>query len=148
MDEGAPVMPEEYVRKDVFDAHTQRIEAVVDKKLAEIRGEMSELRGEIAELRGEMAELRGEVHAGLARYEAIAMETRGEVRALAAHIDSLEFWGAIIIGAAAVFFTVAQYFQSKRETIANEVKEQVRELRKTVLELVEAGKIAGKPTAV
>lgn len=132
-------MAEEFVRKDVYEADMRRIETLMEKTLLEMRADNDKLRNEV---NGAISELRGEMQTGLAKYEAIALETRGEVRALAAHIDSLEFWGAIIIGVAAVFFGLAQYFQSKRETIAAEVKEQVRELRKTVLELVEAGKIA------
>ena len=85
----------------------------------------------------------------LAEYKAIALETRADVRVLTAqigtleaHISAMEYWGAIIIGAATIAFGLAQYFQSKRETIASKVREEVNELRKTVLALVDAGKIA------
>ena len=128
-------MADEFVRKDVYEADLKRIETLIDKAVAEMRADNEKLRSE-------MTGLRGELQTGLARYEAIALETRGEVRALAAHIQSLEYWGAIIIGAATIAFGLAQYFQSKRETIAAKVREEVNELRKTVLALVEAGKIA------
>ena len=128
-------MADEFVRKDVYEADLKRIETLIDKAVAEMRADNEKLRSE-------MTGLRGELQTGLARYEAIALETRGEVRALAAHIQSLEYWGAIIVGAATIAFGLAQYFQSKRETIAAKVREEVNELRKTVLALVEAGKIA------
>ena len=109
-------MAEEFVSKEVFNARMDRMEAIIEKNLAE--------------------------------YKAVALETRSEVRVLAArietleaHISTLEYWGAIIIGAATIAFGLAQYFQNKRETIATKVREEVNDLRKTVLALVEAGKI-------
>ena len=110
-------MPDEFVNKEVYEADLKRIEALLEKNLAE--------------------------------YKTIAIETRGEVRVLAerigtleAHISTLEYWGAILIGAATIAFGLAQYFHSKRETIAAKVREEVNELRKTVLMLVDAGKLA------
>lgn len=145
-------MPEEFVRKDVLDANIQRIEAVVDKNLAELRGEMNELRGE---MRSGFALMNERMEKNLAEYRAVVgdiraevSDLRGDVKALAGHLQALEFWGAIVIGTAAVFFALMQYNQNKREIAANESKEETRELRKTVLELVEAGKIAGRAAAV
>ena len=120
-------MAEDFVRKEVYEADLRRIETMMEKTLVELKADNEKLRSEM--------------QVGLARYEAIALETRGEVRALTAHIQSLEYWGAIIIGAATIAFGLAQFFQSKRETIAAKVREEVNDLRKTVLALVEAGKI-------
>ena len=110
-------MAEEFVRKEVYEADLKKVEALLEKNLAE--------------------------------YKAIALETRADVRVLAerigtleAHITTMEYWGAILIGAATIAFGLAQYFQSKRETIAAKVREEVNDLRKTVLMLVDAGKIA------
>ena len=121
-------MPDEFVRKEVFDARMDRMEAIIDKTLIEIKADNEKLRSEFSTFR---AEVRADVN-----------ELRGEVHALTAHIQSLEYWGAIIIGAATIAFGLAQFFQNKRETIAAKVREEVNELRKTVLMLVDAGKIA------
>ena len=141
------------MRKEVFEARIDRMEAIMEKTLAEMRadneklrsdvkGEIAELREEFNGLRGEFNGLRSEMQTALAQYEAIAIETRGEVRALSTHISTMEYWGAFIIGSATIIFGLAQYFQSKRETVAAKVREELNELRKTVLALVEAGKIA------
>ena len=155
------------MRKEVFEARIDRMEAIMEKTLAEmradneklrsdvkgeiaelreefngLRGEFNGLRGEFNGLRGEFNGLRSEMQTALAQYEAIAIETRGEVRALSTHISTMEYWGAFIIGSATIIFGLAQYFQSKRETVAAKVREELNELRKTVLALVEAGKIA------
>ncbi|MBR1672202.1 MAG: DUF1640 domain-containing protein [Fretibacterium sp.] len=139
-------MADEYVRKEIFDARMDRMEALLEKTLIEMKSEVNQLRTEMNQLRTEMNQLRTEVKADIGQLRADVRaeisDIRGDVRALSAHIESLEFWGAIIIGAVTIGLSVAQYLQSRRETIAAEVKEQVRDLRKTVLELVEAGKIA------
>ena len=132
-------MAEEFVNKEVFNARMDRMEAIMEKTLMEMKADNEKLRGEFntlrAEVRADINELRGEVRADI-------NDIRGDVHALTAHIQSLEYWGAIIIGAATVAFGLAQYFQSKRETIAAKVRDELNELRKTVLALVEAGKIA------
>ena len=143
-------MAEEFVNKEVFDARMDRMEALLEKTLMEMKADNEKPRGELradneklrsevntlrAEVRADINELRGEVRADI-------NDIRGDVHALTAHIQSLEYWGAIIIGAATVAFGLAQYFQSKRETIAAKVRDELNELRKTVLAIVEAGKIA------
>ena len=120
-------MAEEFVSKEVFDARMDRMEAIMEKTLMEMKADNEKLRSEFSTFR---AEVRADIN-----------EIRGDVHALTAHIQSLEYWGAIIIGAATVAFGLAQYFQSKRETIAAKVRDELNELRKTVLALVEAGKI-------
>ena len=132
-------MPEEFVRKEVFDARMDRLEAIMEKNLSELR---TEIKATNERMEQGFALINERMEKNLARYEAIALETRGEVRALTAHITTMEYWGAIVVGAATIVFAIAQYFQSKRETIATKVREEVNELRKTVLALAEAGRIA------
>ncbi len=132
-------MPEEFVRKEVFDARMDRLEAIMEKNLSELR---TEIKATNERMEQGFALINERMEKNLARYEAIALETRGEVRALTAHITTMEYWGAIVVGAATIAFAIAQYFQSKRETIATKVREEVNELRKTVLALAEAGRIA------
>lgn len=132
-------MPEEFVRKAVFDARMDRLEAIMEKNLSELR---TEIKATNERMEQGFALINERMEKNLARYEAIALETRGEVRALTAHITTMEYWGAIVVGAATIAFAIAQYFQSKRETIATKVREEVNELRKTVLALAEAGRIA------
>ena len=132
-------MAEEFVRKEVFDARMDRLEAIMEKNLSELR---TEIKATNERMEQGIALINERMEKNLARYEAIALETRGEVRALTAHITTMEYWGAIIVGAATIAFAIAQYFQSKRETIATKVREEVNELRKTVLALAEAGRIA------
>lgn len=132
-------MAEEFVRKEVFDARMDRLEAIMEKNLSELR---TEIKATNERMEQGFALINERMEKNLARYEAIALETRGEVRALTAHITTMEYWGAIVVGAATIAFAIAQYFQSKRETIATKVREEVNELRKTVLALAEAGRIA------
>jgi len=132
-------MPEEFVRKEVFDARMDRLEAIMEKNLSELR---TEIKATNERMEQGFALINERMEKNLARYEAIALETRGEVRALTAHITTMEYWGAIVVGAATIAFAIAQYFQSKRETIATKVREEVNELRKTVLALAEAGRTA------
>lgn len=132
-------MPEEFVRKEVFDARMDRLEAIMEKNLSELR---TEIKATNERMEQGFALINERMEKNLARYEAIALETRGEVRTLTAHITTMEYWGAIVVGAATIAFAIAQYFQSKRETIATKVREEVNELRKTVLALAEAGRIA------
>ena len=42
-------MPEEYVKKDVFDARMDRMEALLEKTLIEIKSEVGQLRSEMKE---------------------------------------------------------------------------------------------------
>ena len=160
-------MAEEFVRKEVYETDLKRVETLLEKNLAEfkaiasdihadvsaLRGEFNtfraEVRADVNEIRGDVSALRGEFNTFRAEVRADVNEIRGEVRVLAehigtleAHITTMEYWGAIIIGAATIAFGLAQYFHSKRETIAAKVREEVNELRKTVLMLVDAGKIA------
>ena len=111
----------------------------MEKNLSELR---TEIKATNERMEQGFALINERMEKNLARYEAIALETRGEVRALTAHITTMEYWGAIVVGAATIAFAIAQYFQSKRETIATKVREEVNELRKTVLALAEAGRIA------
>ena len=132
-------MPEEFVRKEVYEADLRRM----DQRFDSLEKRMDErFEGLQTSMREGFALINERMEKNLARYEAIALETRGEVRALTAHITTMEYWGAIVVGAATIAFAIAQYFQSKRETIAAKVREEVNELRKTVLMLVDAGKIA------
>ncbi|MBQ9563977.1 MAG: hypothetical protein IJU98_00185 [Synergistaceae bacterium] len=128
-------MAEEFVRKEVFDARMDRMEALMEKTLIEIKADNEKLRSEFntfrAEVRADINEIRGDVRVLAA-----------QIGTLEAHISTLEYWGAILIGAATIAFGLAQYFHSKRETIAAKVREEVNELRKTVLMLVDAGKLA------
>ena len=132
-------MPEEFVRKEVYEADLRRR----DQRFDSLEKRMDErFEGLQTSMREGFALINERMEKNLARYEAIALETRGEVRALTAHITTMEYWGAIVVGAATIAFAIAQYFQSKRETIATKVREEVNELRKTVLALAEAGRIA------
>ena len=132
-------MPEEFVRKEVYEADLRRM----DQRFDSMEKRMDErFEGLQTSMREGFALINERMEKNLARYEAIALETRGEVRALTAHITTMEYWGAIVVGAATIAFAIAQYFQSKRETIATKVREEVNELRKTVLALAEAGRIA------
>ncbi len=132
-------MPEEFVRKEVYEADLRRM----DQRFDSLEKRMDErFEGLQTSMREGFALINERMEKNLARYEAIALETRGEVRALTAHITTMEYWGAIVVGAATIAFAIAQYFQSKRETIATKVREEVNELRKTVLALAEAGRIA------
>ena len=117
-------MADEFVRKEVYEADLKRIETLLEKNLAEYKVIASNTHAEVTELRGEVRVL------------------AAHIGTLEAHITTMEYWGAILIGAATIAFGLAQYFQSKRETIAAKVREEVNELRKTVLMLVDAGKMA------
>ena len=116
-------MADEFVRKEVYEADLKRIETLLEKNLAEYKAIALEMRADVNEIRGEVRVL------------------AEHIGTLEAHITTMEYWGAIIIGAATIAFGLAQYFQGKRETIAAKVREEVNELRKTVLMLVDAGKL-------
>jgi len=132
-------MPEEFVRREVYEADLRRM----DQRFDSLEKRMDErFEGLQTSMREGFALINERMEKNLARYEAIALETRGEVRALTAHITTMEYWGAIVVGAATIAFAIAQYFQSKRETIATKVREEVNELRKTVLALADTGRIA------
>ncbi|MBQ9526296.1 MAG: hypothetical protein IJR68_01685, partial [Fretibacterium sp.] len=101
-------MAEEFVRKEVFDARMDRLEAIMEKNLSELR---TEIKATNERMEQGFALINERMEKNLARYEAIALETRGEVRALTAHITTMEYWGAFIVGAATIVFAIAQYFQ-------------------------------------
>ena len=158
----------EYVRKDVFDATIQRIDqrfdalekrmderfnamnAKMDQGFAQLRAEMKasndRLEQEIKATNDRMdqgfALMTERMEKNLAEFRNISLEIRSDVRALSTRVDSLEYWGTIVFGAAALLVGVMQYFHSRRESDIKKHKEELLELRKVVISLVDAGKLA------
>ena len=60
-------MAEEYVSKEVFDARMDRMEALLEKTLVEIKSEVGQIRSEMkesnAQLRGEIGQLKSDMQA-------------------------------------------------------------------------------------
>ncbi|MBQ8692820.1 MAG: hypothetical protein IJ576_01385 [Synergistaceae bacterium] len=74
-----------FIRKDVFDARMDRLEAIIGEKLTQFRGEMKE---EI-------------------------LDIRGDIKAINARIDGLQngvYWGFAVLGVLLAFTTFAPSF--------------------------------------
>ena len=98
-------MPEEYVKKDVFDARMDRMEALLEKTLIEIKSEVGQLRSEMKEsntqLRSEMNQLRGEMEQLRTEVRSEIGQVHTEIRRLDSRIDSVQatvYWGFALMG--------------------------------------------------
>ena len=121
-------MAEEYVSKEVFDARMDRMEAIMEKTLTEVRMEVSaavnSMKEDNAQLRSEVkediAQLRSEVKADVAQLKEDITQLRTETRALDTRIDSVNtridsvqtsvYWGFALMGLILAFTTFAPAF--------------------------------------
>ena len=101
-------MAEEFVNKEVFDARMDRIEAIVEKALIEMKADNEKLRSEVnAAINGMKAEnekLRSEL-----KTEIRMLDTR--VDALGSRIDTVQttvYWGFAIIAIVLAFLPTIQ----------------------------------------
>lgn len=107
-------MPEEYVKKDVFDARMDRMEALLEKTLIEIKSEVGQLRSEMKEsntqLRSEMNQLRSEMGQLRTEVRSEIGQVHTEIRRLDSRIDSVQatvYWGFALMG---LFVTMLGFF--------------------------------------
>ena len=131
-------MPDEFVNKEVFDARMDRMEAIMEKTLMEMKADNEKLRSEMRE--------------NNTRLEAQIEVVSTRVDALSTRIDSVQttvYWGFALMGLILAFTTFApallEFVKGLRRpavVLDTKLREEVAELRKTVLALVEAGKIA------
>lgn len=86
-----PSFGEDYVRKDTFDAHMQRIEALMERNLIEQRAMNERLNTKLDSLRDEMkrdvTNLRTELKGDMA---SLRTELKGDIKALDAKVYALE----------------------------------------------------------
>ena len=90
-------MAEEFVNKEVFDARMDRMEAIMEKTLMEMKADNEKLRGEMNEFRSEI------------RSEIRMLDTR--VDALGSRIDTVQttvYWGFAIIAIVLAFLPTIQ----------------------------------------
>ena len=131
-------MPDEFVKKEVFDARMDRMEALLEKTLTEMKMDNEKLRSEMRE--------------NNTRLEARIEVVNTRIDAMSARIDSVQttvYWGFALMGLILAFTTFApallEFVKGLRRpavVLDTKLREEVAELRKTVLALVEAGKIA------
>ncbi|MBQ7262357.1 MAG: hypothetical protein IJR14_01430 [Synergistaceae bacterium] len=116
--------PDGYVRQDVFDARMDRMEALLEKTLIEIKSEIatfkSGVREDIATFKSEMKEenaaLRAEMKKDVGR-----LETKIEV--LTARVDTLQNWQywqiawfAILIASVVFVPSLLRYLERKADS--------------------------------
>ena len=90
-------MPDEFVKKEVFDARMDRMEALLEKTLIEMKADNEKLHSEMNELR---SELRSEIR---------MLDTR--VDALGSRIETVQttvYWGFAIIAIVLAFLPTIQ----------------------------------------
>ena len=124
----------DYVRADVFNARMDRLEAIMEKHVLEMRADNERLR---SETRADIEKLRSETKAGIeklsnetkAGIEDLRSETmtentslNGEIRVISARLDSLEttvYWGfaiiAFILAFSAFVPAITEFFRSLRK---------------------------------
>ena len=106
------------VNDKISDMRIERLEALVDKALTEIRiGNaqlISELRHETKETKSELKVMNARIDQNLAEYKAIAESINGEVKALKSGFDTLQnkfswnlAWVGIIMG---LVLAIVQHF--------------------------------------
>ncbi|MBQ9526431.1 MAG: hypothetical protein IJR68_02375 [Fretibacterium sp.] len=101
-------MPEELVRKEVFDARMDRMEALLEKTLMEMKADNEKLRSEVREgingLRGKMREniarLETRIEVGNARIDAVNMRIDG--------VQTTICWGFAIVAIVLAFLPTIQ----------------------------------------
>ena len=133
--------PDEFIRKDVFDARMDRIEALLEKTLIEIKADnerlRNEMKGEMAELRNELKgdneRLRNELKGDNERLRSELKEDigalRGEIRALGVRVDMLQTWQywqlawvGIFIAGLTLLPAIVRYIDKKGEAAANRAR--------------------------
>ena len=96
-------MADEFVRKDVFDARMDRMEAILDKKLEEFRGELKNMNERmdknLAEMKAIVADIRGDI--GVLNTRMNGMDTR------ISDLQTVVYWGFAIIGFVLAFASFA-----------------------------------------
>ena len=158
-------MSDEFVKKEVFDARMDRMEALLEKTLTEMKMDNEKLRSEVSsavskmqadneklrsENKEEISGLRSEMRENNARLEAKIEVVNTRIDALSTRIDSVQttvYWGFALMGLILAFTTFApallEFVKGLRRpavVLDTKLREDVDELRKTVLALVEAGK--------
>ena len=187
-------MSDEFVKKEVFDARMDRMEALLEKTLTEMKMDNEKLRSEVSsavskmqadneklrsENKEEISGLRSEVSSAVGKMQADNEKLRSEnkeeisglrsemrennarleakievvntrIDALSTRIDSVQttvYWGFALMGLILAFTTFApallEFVKGLRRpavVLDTKLREDVDELRKTVLALVEAGK--------
>ena len=98
-------MGDEFVKKEVFDARMDRMEALLEKTLIEIKSEVGQLRSEMKEsntqLRSEMNQLRSEMGQLRTEVRSEIGQVHTEIRRLDSRIDSVQttvYWGFALMG--------------------------------------------------
>jgi len=160
-------MPDEFVRKEVFDARMDRMEALMEKTLMEMKADNEKLRSEgkeeinslrsevstaISEMKADNEKLRSEMRENNTRLEARIEVVNTRIDAMSARIDSVQttvYWGFALMGLILAFTTFApallEFVKGLRRpavVLDTKLREEVNELRKAVFALSEAGKIA------
>ena len=122
--------PDEFIRKDVFDARMDRMEALLEKTLIEIKADNERLR---SEMKADNERLRSEMKADNERLRSELKEDigalRGEVRALDARVDMLQTWQywqlawvGIFIAGLTLLPAIVRYLDKKGEAAASRAR--------------------------
>lgn len=89
-------MAEEFIRKDIFDARMDRMEALLEKTLIELKADNEKLR---SELKTEILEVKGDINVINTRINGI--DTR------ISDLQTVVYWGFAIIGFFIAFVSLA-----------------------------------------
>ena len=134
-------MPDEFVKKEVFDARMDRMEALLEKTLIEMKMDNEKLRSDVnaaisemkmdneklrSELKADNEKLRSEMKEEIAQLRGetreMGLELKSEIRALDARVDALQTWQywqiawiGILVAAVALIPAVTQYLRKKGE---------------------------------
>ena len=118
-------MADEFVKKEVFDARMDRMEALLEKTLIEMQSEIGQLRSDVkaesgalrsevnekvGTLQGEMEQLRSDVNEKFGTFQAEIRVLDTKISSLDIRIDSVQttvYWGFALMG---LFVAVLGFF--------------------------------------
>ena len=119
-------MADEYVKKEVFDARMDRMEALLEKTLIEMKADNEKLRSEvntaIVGMRSDNEKLRSELKAEI-------LEVKGNINVLSTRMDGMDarigdLQTVVILGFAIIGFVLAF------ATVAPTILESIKKFRK------------------
>ena len=86
-------MPEEYVRREVFESEIRRTYEKIDNAVARMEAKVdaytARVEGALAEMRGQIGEMRGEMQGALGDMRGAIGDMQGEIKALTAKMGNI-----------------------------------------------------------
>ena len=130
----------EFVRKDIFDARMDRMEALLEKTLFEMKADNERLRSEVnsavSQMKADNEKLRSEIRENNLRLEAKIEAQSIRIDSLNTRVDTLQtsvYWGfavvTVAIGALALLPVIGDFLKNMRKpsVTLDDVKSVVNE---------------------